>query len=72
MFNKDRFELYTIVLLLTNSPIVVHNSIWIQSVKMSSSRDPEKIGTDGSVVHKKDERNGSDGTVGNEKLMVVL
>ena len=41
---------------------------------MSSLRDPEKIGqgTDGSVVHKKDERNGSDGTVGNEKLMVVI
>ena len=54
--------------------MVVRTSIWIQSLKMSSLRDPEKIGqgTDGSVVHKKDERNGSDGTVGNEKLMVVL
>ena len=52
--------------------MVLRTSIWIQSVKMSSSRDPEKIGTDGSVVHKKDERNGSDGPVGNEKLMVVL
>ena len=41
---------------------------------MSSLRDPEKIGqvTDGSVVNKKDERNASDGPVGNEKLMVVL
>ena len=41
---------------------------------MRSLRDREKIGqgTDGSVVHEKDGKNGSDGTVGNEKLMVVL
>ena len=48
--------------------------MWIQSLIMSSLRDPEKIGqvTEGSAGHKKDERNGSDGPVGNEKLMVVL
>ena len=40
--------------------------MWIQSLKMNSLKDP------GQATDKKDERNGSDGPVGNEKLMVVL